>query len=78
VPRRGQAVEKVAVGPVGGPKELEDKAKILQERRFQPLKEGAEESAKEFFNALRNSANFPCHSFSEVHSAPSDSFEPPR
>jgi hypothetical protein len=32
-----QRVEKVVVGPGGGPQELENKAKILQKRRFQPL-----------------------------------------
>ena len=32
-----QPVEKVDVGPVGGPKELQNKAKTLRIHRFQPL-----------------------------------------
>ena len=32
-----QPVEKVDVGPVGGPREAQNKAKTLQKRRFQPL-----------------------------------------
>jgi hypothetical protein len=47
-----QPVEKVVVGPVGGSKEARNKAKTLRKRRFQPLNQGAEESAKEFFNTL--------------------------
>jgi hypothetical protein len=37
VPRRGQAVEKVVVEPVGGPKEAQNKAKTLHKGRFQTL-----------------------------------------
>jgi hypothetical protein len=33
---RGQPVEKVVVGPVGGPKGARNKAKTLRKRRFQP------------------------------------------
>jgi hypothetical protein len=40
VPKTIQAVEKVVVGPVGGPKEAPNKAKTLRKRRFQPLKTG--------------------------------------
>jgi hypothetical protein len=32
LPRRSQAVEKVVVDPVGGPKEAENKAKTLQKQ----------------------------------------------
>jgi hypothetical protein len=34
VPRRSQAVEKVVVGPIGGPKEALNKAKTLQNGVF--------------------------------------------
>ena len=37
LPRNPQRVEKVIVGPVGGPKEARNKAKTLRKRRFQPL-----------------------------------------
>jgi hypothetical protein len=36
LPRKAQRVEKVVVGPVGDPQELEIKAKTLQNRRFKP------------------------------------------
>jgi hypothetical protein len=56
--RRPQRVEKVVIGPVGGPKELENKAKTLQKRRFQPLNRGRRERKGVFqhadlFHALR-------------------------
>jgi hypothetical protein len=56
--RTPQRVEKVVVGPVGGPQEFENKAKTPQERCFSALQEGADQSAKEFFNTLVISANF--------------------
>jgi len=37
---RNQPVEKVDVGLAGGPKELRNKAKTLQLRRFQPSIQG--------------------------------------
>jgi hypothetical protein len=43
-----QRVEKVVVGPVGGPKELENKAKTLRERRFQPLNRGQKRVRRSF------------------------------
>jgi hypothetical protein len=47
-----QVVEKVVVGPVGVQKRPQNKAKTLRKRRFQPLRTGAKESAKEFSNTL--------------------------
>jgi hypothetical protein len=38
--RTTEPVEKVCVGPVGGPGEPENKAKTLQKRRIQSLKRG--------------------------------------
>ena len=37
VPKTNQRVEKVYVGPVGGPKGARNKVKTLRKRRFQPL-----------------------------------------
>jgi hypothetical protein len=34
LPRINEPVEKVVVGPVGGPKEAQNKAKTLQKRSF--------------------------------------------
>jgi hypothetical protein len=43
-----QRVEKVVVGPVGDPQELEIKAKTLQKRRFQPLNRGQKRARRSF------------------------------
>jgi hypothetical protein len=48
VPKRNQPVEKVAVGPVGGPKEARNKAKILRKRRFQPLVQTLKRARRSF------------------------------
>jgi hypothetical protein len=58
LPRTLQAVEKVIVSPVGGPKVAGNKAKTLRKGVFQPLNRGAERSAKEFFNTLAPSRHF--------------------
>jgi hypothetical protein len=47
-PRVYQRVEKVDVGPVGGPKEARNKAKILQKRRFLPLNRGQKRARRSF------------------------------
>jgi hypothetical protein len=57
VPRRCQRVEKVDVGPVGGPKEARNEANTLQERRFQLLNQ-VQKGAKGFFNSLVWSRNY--------------------
>jgi hypothetical protein len=48
VPRRGQPVEKVDVGPVGGPKEARNKAKTLREQHIQPLNQGLKRARRSF------------------------------
>src|SRR5215216_6050122 len=45
---RGQPVEKVGVGPVGGPREPENKAKTLRKRRIQPLNRGQKRARRGF------------------------------
>jgi hypothetical protein len=55
---RGQAVEKVAVGSIGGPKEVRTKLKTLPKQRFSVPEWEAEKSAKGFFNTLGCSVNF--------------------
>src|SRR5215207_5078565 len=41
-------VEKVGVGPVGGPREPENKAKTLRKRRIQPLNRGQKRARRGF------------------------------
>src|SRR5215216_826908 len=48
LPRRPQPVEKVGVGPVGGPREPENKAKTLRKRRIQPLNRGQKRARRGF------------------------------
>jgi hypothetical protein len=43
-----QAVEKVVVGPAGGPIEARNKAKTLQKRRFQPLVQRLKRALRSF------------------------------
>src|SRR5215203_1341295 len=45
---RGQPVEKVVVGPVGGPKEARNQPKTLQRRRFQRLNRGQNRARRSF------------------------------
>src|SRR5215212_1206812 len=45
---RGQPVEKVVVGPVGGPKEARNQSKTLQRRRFQRLNRGQNRARRSF------------------------------
>jgi hypothetical protein len=45
---RGQRVEKVGVSPVGDPREPENKAKTLQERRIWPLNRGQKRARRGF------------------------------
>jgi hypothetical protein len=52
LPRTHQPVEKVVVGPLGSPREPENKAKTLRKRSVLAPEPGAEESVKEFFNRL--------------------------
>jgi hypothetical protein len=52
VPRILQPVEKVVVGPVGRPKELEKQGQNTTKTSFSAPGSEAEESAKEFFNTL--------------------------
>jgi hypothetical protein len=53
-----QRVEKVVVGPVGGPKELEKQGQNTTRTSFSAPEPGAEESAKEFFNTLTCTRHF--------------------
>jgi hypothetical protein len=41
-------VEKVVVGPVGGPKDAQNKVKTLRKRRFQPLNQGLKRAQRSF------------------------------
>jgi hypothetical protein len=52
VPETIQAVEKVVVGPVGGPKDAQNKVKTLTKTSYSTSEPEAEKSAKEFFNTL--------------------------
>jgi hypothetical protein len=47
----------VVVGPLGSPREPENKAKTLRKRSILAPEPGAEESVKEFFNRLSPSAH---------------------
>jgi hypothetical protein len=53
-PLARQPVEKVGVGPVGGPREPENKAKTLQKSRIRPLSRGRR-GHEGGFNTLRPS-----------------------
>jgi hypothetical protein len=46
-----QPVEKVVVGPVGGSREPENKAKTLRKQRIQPLNRGGRERERVFQQA---------------------------
>src|SRR3712207_8218010 len=46
--RTPQAVEKVVVGPVGGPKDAQNKVKTLQKRRIQPLNQRLKRARRSF------------------------------
>src|SRR3712207_5153509 len=48
IPKTNQPVEKVVVGPVGGPKEARNKAKTLRKRRFQPLLQTLKRARRSF------------------------------
>src|ERR671933_155770 len=48
LPRTTQAVEKVVVGPVSGPKEARKKAKTLRKRHFQSSNRGAKSAQRSF------------------------------
>ena len=48
---RGQAVEKVIVRPVGGPKVARNKAKTLRNGVFQPLNRGQKGARRSFQHA---------------------------
>jgi hypothetical protein len=60
---RVQPVEKVVVGPVGGPSEPKNKAETLPKRRIRPPNRGPKRARRSFFNTLVNSANFACTAF---------------
>ena len=46
--KQEQPVEKVVVGPVGGPKEARNKGKTLRKRRFQPLVQRLKRARRSF------------------------------
>jgi hypothetical protein len=48
LPLYGQPVEKVLVGPVGGPRKPENKAKTPQKQRIQPLNRGQKRARRGF------------------------------
>jgi hypothetical protein len=55
VPRRGQPVEKVVVGPIGTLKQLQYTSKPVQNTTkpgFKALEQGSENNTREFFNTL--------------------------
>jgi hypothetical protein len=55
VSKTPQAVEKVVVGPIGSPKQLQSTSKPVQNTtkpRFKALEWGSENNTREFFNTL--------------------------
>jgi hypothetical protein len=52
VPKTTELVEKVVGGPIGGPKQDQNKSETYTKRDSRPLKQGSQKGAKEFFNRL--------------------------
>jgi len=57
LPRTSQPVEKVFIGPVGGPDEATNKTKNTTKEAYLASEPGAEMGAKGFFNTLGRSTH---------------------